>query len=51
VEARKVRARHALNTVEDDVRARRAALLDELERRVSQRSEVETVFVISWEVA
>jgi predicted nucleic acid-binding Zn-ribbon protein len=51
VEDRKVRARHALNTVEDDVRARRAALLDELERRVQQRAEVETVFSVSWEVA
>jgi hypothetical protein len=47
---RKVKARHHLNTVEDDVRARRVALLDELERRIRQRSEVETVFAVSWEV-
>lgn len=50
VEARKVKARHHLHDVEDDVRARRAAQLDELERRVTQRSEVDTVFTVSWEV-
>ena len=47
---RKVKARHHLNTVEDDVRSRRVALLDELERRIAQRSEIETVFAVSWQV-
>lgn len=50
VETRKVRARHHLNTVEDDVRTRRAAHLDELERRIALRTEVDCVFTVSWEV-
>lgn len=50
VEGKKIKARHALNTVEDDVRAKRTAHLDELERRVAQRTEVDTAFTISWAV-
>lgn len=50
VEGKKIKARHALNSVEDDVRAKRTAHLDELERRVAQRTEVDTVFTVSWAV-
>lgn len=50
IENRKIKARHALHTVEDDVRAKRTAHLDELERRVAQQTEVDTLFVVSWAV-
>ena len=49
-EARQRRARQHVFSVEDEVRAKRSALLDALEARLQQRTEIETVFTIAWAV-
>lgn len=50
LEARQRKARQHVFTVEDEVRAKRSALLDALEARIQQRTEVEGVFTIAWAV-
>jgi hypothetical protein len=49
-EERQRRARMRVFNIEDEVRARRNQLLDELDKRVAQRSVTETVFRIAWTV-
>jgi superfamily II DNA or RNA helicase len=49
-EDRQRRARVRVFNIEDEVRARRNQLLDELDKRVAQRSVAETVFRIAWTV-
>ena len=49
-EARQTEARRRVFHVEDEVRGKRNQLLDELEKRVAQKSTVERVFVVGWEV-
>lgn len=49
-ESRQGEARRRVFHVEDEVRARRNQLLDELERRVAQKSTSERVFVVGWQV-
>ena len=49
-EAKQRKARDHMFKVEDEVRARRRQLLDELERRMAQQSQVETIFRAGWRV-
>jgi hypothetical protein len=49
-EERQRRARMRVFNIEDEIRARRNQLLDELDKRVAQRSVAETVFRIAWTV-
>lgn len=50
LEARQRKARQHVFTVEDEVRAKRGALLDALEARIQQHTDVETIFTIAWTV-
>ncbi len=50
VEARQRKARERVFHIEDEIRDKRRALLDELDRRVAQSSEVERVFQIAFVV-
>ena len=49
-EEQRRKARAWVFKVEDEVAGKRKALLDELERRMAQRSQAETVFVVAWRV-
>ena len=50
LETHQRKARQHVFTVEDEVRAKRGALLDALEARIQQRTEVEGIFTIAWAV-
>lgn len=50
LERRQRRQRQRIFDVEDEISARRDELIEGLERRLEQRSSVETLFTIAWEV-
>lgn len=49
-ETRQRKARQRVFAIEDEVRERRNALYDELERRVAQQSHLDALFTIAWSV-
>jgi hypothetical protein len=50
LERQQRRQRQEIFTVEDEIMEKRDALIDQLERRLAQRTEVETLFTIRWRV-
>jgi superfamily II DNA or RNA helicase len=51
LEQQQRRQRQEIFQVEDEIMAKRDALIDQLERRLAQRTDVETLFTIRWAVA
>ena len=51
LEQQQRRQRQEIFQVEDDITARRDALIDQLERRLTQRTETQPLFTIRWAVA
>ena len=50
LERQQRRQRHEIFTVEDEIMEKRDSLIDQLERRLAQRTETETLFTIRWRV-
>jgi hypothetical protein len=50
LERRQRRQRQEIFTVEDEIMAKRDSLIDQLERRLAQRTETEPLFTIRWRV-
>ncbi|MFO0453914.1 MAG: helicase, partial [Pseudomonadota bacterium] len=50
LEQQQRRQRQEIFQVEDEIMAKRDALIDQLERRLAQRTEAETLFTIRWRV-
>jgi superfamily II DNA or RNA helicase len=50
LERQQRRQRQEIFAVEDDVMVKRDALIDSLEKRLSQRTQVETLFTVRWSV-
>jgi predicted nucleic acid-binding Zn-ribbon protein len=50
LERQQRRQRQEIFTVEDEIMGKRDSLIDQLERRLAQRTETETLFTIRWRV-
>ncbi len=50
LERQQRRQRQEIFTVEDEIMVKRDALIDQLERRLAQRTETDTLFIIRWRV-
>jgi hypothetical protein len=50
LERQQRRQRQEIFTVEDEIMEKRDSLIDQLERRLAQRTEAETIFTIRWRV-
>jgi hypothetical protein len=50
LESQQRRQRQEIFTVEDEIMVKRDALIDQLERRLAQRTETATLFTIRWQV-
>ena len=48
LERQQRRQRQEIFTVEDEIMEKRDSLIDQLERRLAQRTETETLFTIRW---
>jgi low affinity Fe/Cu permease len=50
LERQQRRQRQEIFTVEDEIMEKRDSLIDQLERRLAQRTETEVLFTIRWQV-